>query len=188
MSHAGMDSCGLGWRRRSSGAKIRLCWRRPSGTPVAVLTCGRLRRPSLCRRRRSPPCWRPCGPQDGPGGGGRFGRDRRHPAPWGSGSRDSAATAVPADAGARPRHARRGGGVLRKVGSSSSPSGGRVDPAVAMALLHQAAVQHQDVLMGYVDAAGSPPSGWYRRSRCTAGNSWRGMRHRGGFASSRYTG
>lgn len=45
-------------------------------------------------------------------------------------------------------------GVLRKVGSSSSPSGGRVDPAVAMALLHQAAVQHQDVLMGYVDAAG----------------------------------
>lgn len=44
-------------------------------------------------------------------------------------------------------------GLLRKVGSSSH-SGGRVDPAVAMALLHQAAVQKQDVLIGYVDAAG----------------------------------
>lgn len=44
-------------------------------------------------------------------------------------------------------------GMLRKVGAST-PSGGRVDPAVAMALLHQAAVHKQDVLMGYVDAAG----------------------------------
>ena len=39
---------------------------------------------------------------------------------------------------------------------------------MAMALLHQAAVQHQDVLMGYVDAARVATSGWCRRSRCTA--------------------
>lgn len=43
--------------------------------------------------------------------------------------------------------------LLRKVGASPQ-SVGRVDPAVAMALLHQAAVQKQDVLIGYVDAAG----------------------------------
>jgi hypothetical protein len=43
--------------------------------------------------------------------------------------------------------------VLRRV--DSSPLGGmRVDPAVAMALLQQAAVHGKDVLMGYVDAAG----------------------------------
>jgi predicted DNA-binding transcriptional regulator YafY len=43
--------------------------------------------------------------------------------------------------------------VLRRV--DSAPLGGaRVDPAVAMALLHQAAVHGKDVLMGYVDAAG----------------------------------
>ncbi|MFM9034683.1 MAG: helicase-associated domain-containing protein [Mycobacterium sp.] len=43
--------------------------------------------------------------------------------------------------------------VLRRV--DSSPAGGlRVDPAVAMALLQQAAVLGTDVLIGYVDAAG----------------------------------
>ncbi len=43
--------------------------------------------------------------------------------------------------------------VLRRV--DSAPLGtGRVDPAVAMALLQQAAVHGKDVLMGYVDAAG----------------------------------
>ncbi|MFY9336277.1 MAG: helicase-associated domain-containing protein [Mycobacterium sp.] len=43
--------------------------------------------------------------------------------------------------------------VLRRV--QSAPLGGaRVDPAVAMALLHQAAVLGTDVLVGYVDAAG----------------------------------
>jgi hypothetical protein len=43
--------------------------------------------------------------------------------------------------------------VLRRVGAS--PLGGmRVDPAVAMALLQQAAVHGKDVLIGYVDAAG----------------------------------
>lgn len=43
--------------------------------------------------------------------------------------------------------------VLRRV--DSSPLGGmRVDPAVAMALLQQAAIHGKDVLMGYVDAAG----------------------------------
>ena len=43
--------------------------------------------------------------------------------------------------------------VLRRV--DSAPLGGaRVDPAVAMALLHQAAVHGKDVLIGYVDAAG----------------------------------
>ncbi len=43
--------------------------------------------------------------------------------------------------------------VLRRV--DSSPLGGmRVDPAVAMALLQQAAVHGKDVLIGYVDAAG----------------------------------
>jgi len=44
-------------------------------------------------------------------------------------------------------------GVLRRVDSSSFATT-RVDPAVAMALLHQAAVQNKEVLMGYVDAAG----------------------------------
>ncbi len=43
--------------------------------------------------------------------------------------------------------------VLRRV-DSSPLSGMRVDPAVAMALLQQAAVHGKDVLMGYVDAAG----------------------------------
>lgn len=43
--------------------------------------------------------------------------------------------------------------VLRRV--DSAPLGGvRLDPAVAMALLQQAAVHGKDVLMGYVDAAG----------------------------------
>lgn len=43
--------------------------------------------------------------------------------------------------------------VLRRV--DSSPLGGmRIDPAVAMALLQQAAVHGKDVLIGYVDAAG----------------------------------
>lgn len=43
--------------------------------------------------------------------------------------------------------------VLRRV--DSAPLGGmRVDPAVAMALLQQAAVHGKDVLIGYVDAAG----------------------------------
>ncbi len=43
--------------------------------------------------------------------------------------------------------------VLRRV--DSSPLGGmRVDPAVAMALLQQAAMLGTDVLIGYVDAAG----------------------------------
>ena len=50
------------------------------------------------------------------------------------------------------------------------PLGGmRVDPAVAMALLQQAAVHGKDVLMGYVDAAGWRPSGSSPRSRSTAG-------------------
>lgn len=43
--------------------------------------------------------------------------------------------------------------VLRRV-DSAPLSGMRVDPAVAMALLQQAAVHGKDVLMGYVDAAG----------------------------------
>jgi hypothetical protein len=43
--------------------------------------------------------------------------------------------------------------VLRRV-DSAPLAGMRVDPAVAMALLHQAAVHGKDVLMGYVDAAG----------------------------------
>ena len=43
--------------------------------------------------------------------------------------------------------------VLRRV-DSAPLDGMRVDPAVAMALLHQAAVHGKDVLMGYVDAAG----------------------------------
>lgn len=43
--------------------------------------------------------------------------------------------------------------MLRRV--ESAPLGGvRLDPAVAMALLQQAAVHGKDVLMGYVDAAG----------------------------------
>jgi len=43
--------------------------------------------------------------------------------------------------------------VLRRV--EAAPLGGmRVDPAVAIALLQQAAVHGQDVLIGYVDAAG----------------------------------
>lgn len=44
-------------------------------------------------------------------------------------------------------------GMLRRV--QDSPLGaGRLDPAVAMALLHQAAAQRKTVLMGYIDAAG----------------------------------
>jgi len=44
-------------------------------------------------------------------------------------------------------------GILRRV--RDSPFGGsRLDPSVAMALLHQAAVNRQTVLMGYIDAAG----------------------------------
>jgi hypothetical protein len=43
--------------------------------------------------------------------------------------------------------------LLRRV-DSAPLAGMRVDPAVAMALLHQAAVHGKDVLMGYVDAAG----------------------------------
>lgn len=43
--------------------------------------------------------------------------------------------------------------VLRRM-DSAPLSGMRVDPAVAMALLQQAAVHGKDVLMGYVDAAG----------------------------------
>lgn len=43
--------------------------------------------------------------------------------------------------------------MLRRV--NSSPLGGvRLDPGVAMALLHQAAVHGTTVLMGYIDAAG----------------------------------
>lgn len=43
--------------------------------------------------------------------------------------------------------------VLRRV-DSAPLSGARLDPAVAMAVLQQAAVHGEDVLMGYVDAAG----------------------------------
>ena len=43
--------------------------------------------------------------------------------------------------------------VLRRV-ESTPFANVRVDPAVAMALLHQAAVQNKAVVMGYVDAAG----------------------------------
>ncbi|HPZ95209.1 MAG TPA: DNA-binding protein, partial [Mycobacterium sp.] len=44
-------------------------------------------------------------------------------------------------------------GMLRRV--QDSPLGaGRLDPAVAMALLHQAAAQRKTLLMGYIDAAG----------------------------------
>jgi hypothetical protein len=43
--------------------------------------------------------------------------------------------------------------VLRRM-DSSPIAGMRVDPAIAMALLQQAAVHGTDVLMGYVDAAG----------------------------------
>ncbi len=43
--------------------------------------------------------------------------------------------------------------MLRRV--HSSPLGGdRLDPAIAIALLHQAAVLGKEILMGYVDAAG----------------------------------
>ena len=43
--------------------------------------------------------------------------------------------------------------MLRRV--SDAPLGGvRLDPAVAMALLHQAAIHGKTVLMGYIDAAG----------------------------------
>ena len=43
--------------------------------------------------------------------------------------------------------------TLRRV-EASPLSGVRLDPAVAMALLHRAAVHGREVLMGYVDAAG----------------------------------
>lgn len=43
--------------------------------------------------------------------------------------------------------------MLRRM-DSAPLSNARVDPAIAMALLQQAAVHGQDVLMGYVDAAG----------------------------------
>lgn len=43
--------------------------------------------------------------------------------------------------------------MLRRV--HSSPAGGeRIDPAVAIALLHQAAVHGTQILLGYIDAAG----------------------------------
>ncbi|MGY4710985.1 helicase-associated domain-containing protein [Mycolicibacterium sp. CBM1] len=44
--------------------------------------------------------------------------------------------------------------MLRRVDSSSPFAGVRLDPAVAMALLQQAAIEHTDVVIGYVDAAG----------------------------------
>lgn len=43
--------------------------------------------------------------------------------------------------------------TLRRV-EASPLNGVRLDPAVAMALLHRAAVHGREVLMGYVDAAG----------------------------------
>lgn len=44
-------------------------------------------------------------------------------------------------------------GMLRRV--HSSPLGGeRIDPAIAIALLHQAAVHGTEILLGYIDAAG----------------------------------
>ena len=43
--------------------------------------------------------------------------------------------------------------MLRRVGTAPL-AGARVDPAVAIALLQQAAAYRKDVLMGYVDAAG----------------------------------
>ena len=43
--------------------------------------------------------------------------------------------------------------VLRKV-ASASPVGGRLDPAVAIAELQEAALQQRSVVIGYVDAAG----------------------------------
>ncbi len=44
-------------------------------------------------------------------------------------------------------------GMLRRVDSLPFANV-RLDPAVAMALLQQAAVEHKDVVIGYVDAAG----------------------------------
>ncbi len=44
-------------------------------------------------------------------------------------------------------------GMLRRI-QDAPLAGGRLDPAVAMALLHQAAVHGKTVLMGYIDAAG----------------------------------
>lgn len=44
-------------------------------------------------------------------------------------------------------------GMLRRI-QDAPLGGGRLDPAVAMALLHQAAVHGKTVLMGYIDAAG----------------------------------
>ncbi len=43
--------------------------------------------------------------------------------------------------------------MLRRVDSSPLASA-RLDPAVSMALLQQAAIEHKDVVIGYVDAAG----------------------------------
>lgn len=44
--------------------------------------------------------------------------------------------------------------MLRRVDSANPFANVRLDPAVAMALLQQAAVEHKDVVIGYVDAAG----------------------------------
>ncbi|MCV7179374.1 helicase-associated domain-containing protein [Mycolicibacterium sphagni] len=44
--------------------------------------------------------------------------------------------------------------VLRRVDSSAPFANVRLDPAVSMALLQQAAMEHKDVVIGYVDAAG----------------------------------
>ena len=44
--------------------------------------------------------------------------------------------------------------VLRRVDSSTPFANVRLDPAVSMALLHQAAMEQKEVVIGYVDAAG----------------------------------
>jgi hypothetical protein len=44
--------------------------------------------------------------------------------------------------------------MLRRLDSSSPFANVRLDPAVSMALLQQAAMEHKDVVIGYVDAAG----------------------------------
>ncbi|BBY57750.1 DNA-binding protein [Mycolicibacterium sarraceniae] len=44
--------------------------------------------------------------------------------------------------------------VLRRVDSANPFANVRLDPAVSMALLQQAAMEHKDVVIGYVDAAG----------------------------------
>jgi predicted DNA-binding transcriptional regulator YafY len=44
--------------------------------------------------------------------------------------------------------------ILRRVDSGTPVANVRLDPAVSMALLQQAAMEHKDVVIGYVDAAG----------------------------------